>query len=62
LAHYLSIALGSLTELGYLLRFSRDRGVCPAEDWHRLEATRGRAGALLYGLYRKVRPDACPTH
>ena len=55
LAHYLSISLGSLTELGYLLRFARDRGICPAEDWARLERARGRAGAYLYGLYRRVR-------
>ena len=55
LAHYLSISLGSLTELGYLLRFSRDRGICPAEDWLPLEQLRGRTGALVYGLYRRVR-------
>jgi four helix bundle protein len=59
LAHYLSISLGSLTELGYLLRFGRDRGICPAEDWLRLEQLRSRTGALLYGLYRRVRS---PNH
>jgi four helix bundle protein len=55
LAHYLSISLGSLTELGYLLRFGRDRGVCPSQDWARLERDRGRTGAFIYGLYRRVR-------
>lgn len=55
MAHYLSISLGSLTDLGYLLRFGRDRGICPAEDWLRLEQLRGRTGALVYGLYRRVR-------
>jgi four helix bundle protein len=58
LAHYLSIALGSLAELSYLLRFSLDRGICQSEDWQRLEETRSRTGALVYGLYRRVRaPD-----
>jgi four helix bundle protein len=55
LAHYLSISLGSLTELGYLLRFGPDRGLCSAKDWARLESLRGRAGAYVYGLYRRVR-------
>ena len=56
LAHYLSISLGSLTELGYLLRFARDRRVCPSQDWVRLESLRGTTGAYVYGLYRRVRP------
>jgi four helix bundle protein len=55
LAHYLSISLGSLTELGYLLRFGRDRGVCPPKDWARLESLRGKTGGYVYGLYRRVR-------
>ena len=45
LAHYLSISLGSLTELGYLLRFGRDRGICQPEDWTHLERIRGSTGA-----------------
>jgi four helix bundle protein len=58
LAHYLSISLGSLAQLSSLLRFSRDRGICSVEDWLRLEQVRGRTGALVYGLYRRVRlPD-----
>jgi len=58
LAHYLSIALGSLSELSYLLRFSRDLGMCTSEEWQRLEDLRNRTGALVYGLYRRVRsPD-----
>ena len=32
-ARYLSIASGSLAELQYLLRFSRDRGLCSDEQW-----------------------------
>lgn len=55
LAHYLSIALGSLAELSYLLRFSRDRGICSPRDWDRLEHLRGKVGGLVYGLHRSVR-------
>jgi four helix bundle protein len=55
LAHYLSISLGSLAELSYLLRFSRDRGMCLPQDWERLEQLRGKVGGLVYGLYRRVR-------
>lgn len=55
LAHYLSIALGSLAELSYLLRFSRDRGICSPRDWDRLEHLRGKVGGLVYGLRRSVR-------
>lgn len=61
LAHYLSIALGSLSELSYLLRFSRDHGICSPEEWKRLESTRNRTGALVYGLYRRIRSPDRPT-
>jgi len=52
LRRYLDIALGSLSELSYLLRFSRDRGLLQAEEWHRLDAMRNTAGKLVWGLYR----------
>jgi four helix bundle protein len=55
LARYLSISLGSLAELSYLLRFSRDREICSRQDWAYLERLRGKAGGLVYGLYRRVR-------
>jgi four helix bundle protein len=51
-ARYLNIALGSLAELQYLLRFSRDRGHCDDDQSARLEALSDHAGKLLYGLYR----------
>jgi|SRR5689334_132434 len=55
LAHYLSISLGSLAELSYLLRFGRDRGMCSSGDHERLERLRSKVGGLAYGLYRRVR-------
>ena len=60
-ARFLSISLGSLAELSYLLLFARDRALCSDADWQRLEAQRDHAGKLVYGLYRRVRtPLAAP--
>jgi len=53
---FLDIALGSLAELRYLLRFSHDRHVLSSEDWETIEALRDQTGKLVYGLYRRVRP------
>jgi four helix bundle protein len=52
---YLDIALGSLAELSYLLRFARERQLLADEEWKRLEALRDEVGRLVYGLYRRVR-------
>ena len=54
---YLDIALGSSSELSYLLRFSKDRGLLSDSDWESLEARRQRTSILLWRLYRSVR---CP--
>jgi four helix bundle protein len=51
---YLDIARGSRSELSYLLRFSRDRGVLGAETYQRLEALRERAGKITWGLYASL--------
>lgn len=51
---YLDISLGSLSELSYLLLFSRDRGLLPTSEWEWLDAHRNRAGQLLWRLYRWV--------
>jgi four helix bundle protein len=53
---YLNIALGSLSELSYLLRFSKDRGLLNNSSWESLNLLRGKAGLLLWKLYRSVRP------
>jgi four helix bundle protein len=52
---YLDIALGSSSELCYLLRFSNDRGLLNGDTWKSLEARRERASILLWRLYRSVR-------
>ena len=54
-ARYLNIALGSLAELRYLLRFAHDRSLSTDADWSDLEALRDRTGKLVYGLYRRMR-------
>ena len=54
-ARFLSISLGSLAELSYLLRFSRERGLCDEAEWRTLEALRDQTGKLVYGLYQRVR-------
>ncbi len=55
---YLNIALGSLAELAYLLRFARDRHLLQDAEWARLDALRDEVGRVVYGLYRKIRPPA----
>jgi four helix bundle protein len=54
---FLDIALGSLSELTYLLRFSKDRGLLTSESWLEVEALRDEAGKLTWRLYEKLRPD-----
>ena len=51
---FLDIALGSLAELSYLLRFSRDYGLLTEDSWLTLEAHRDRTGRLTWGLYYAV--------
>jgi four helix bundle protein len=52
---FLDIALGSLSELTYLLRFSRDLGLLTTASWAELEAVRDEAGKLTWQLYRRLR-------
>jgi four helix bundle protein len=51
---YLDIAGGSLSELSYLLRFSRDRGILGPKAFQHLEAMRERAGKITWGLYASL--------
>jgi four helix bundle protein len=48
---YLDISLGSLSELSYLLRFSKDRGILNDEQFHAVDDLRSRAGTLTWRLY-----------
>jgi four helix bundle protein len=54
---FLDIALGSLAEVTYLLRFCRDRGLLTPESWLELETVRNRAGKLTWQLYRSISPE-----
>ena len=51
---FLDISLGSLAEVSYLLRFSRDYGLVSTESWTHLEELRTRAGQLTWNLYSGV--------
>ena len=51
---FLDIALGSLAEVTYLLRFSMDRGLLAPDSWLELETLRNRAGQLTWQLYRSI--------
>jgi four helix bundle protein len=51
---YLDISLGSLSELSYLLRFSRDLGFLEDETYKTLSRLRNQAGRLTWKLYACV--------
>ena len=53
---YLDIARGSLSELSYLLLFSRDRGILDEETFGKVDALRDRAGKITWGLYASLSP------
>ena len=48
---FLDIALSSLTEVGYALRFSREACLLPDEDWSALNDRQNRARFLTWKLY-----------
>ena len=54
---YLDMALGSFSELSYILRLALELGLLSLEDEEYLTPTRDRAGKLLWGLYRSTRPS-----
>jgi four helix bundle protein len=51
---YLDIARGSLSELSYLLRFSKDRGILEADAFHAIDEIRNRCGKVMWGLYTSL--------
>lgn len=48
---FVDISLGSLSELSYLLRFSRDREIISEENFRQIDDLRARAGTLTWRLY-----------
>jgi four helix bundle protein len=51
---FLDISLGSIAEVGYLLRFARDLGILSEADYNQLEGLRSQAAKPLWFLYRSV--------
>jgi four helix bundle protein len=54
LRRFLTIALGSLAELSYLLYFSRHRGLLADAEWKPIEELRSRASKATWGLLRSI--------
>jgi four helix bundle protein len=54
LRRYLDIALGSLSEVSYLLRFSRDRGILADTEFKTLDDLRDQAGRLTWRFYSSL--------
>jgi four helix bundle protein len=52
---YLDIAIGSLSEVTYLLRLALDLGYMSKEVWSQVEAERDAAGRVTWLLYRSLR-------
>jgi four helix bundle protein len=51
---YLDVALGSFSELTYLLIFARDRQYLAPDRWQGLESRRELLGRTLWRLYESV--------
>jgi len=51
---YLDIALGSFSELTYLLKLAGDLDFLDDADWQEVNALRETTGKLLWGLYRSM--------
>ncbi len=52
---FLDIALSSLTEVGYALRFAKEVGFLAQSDWAALDDRQNRARFLTWQLYRSLR-------
>jgi hypothetical protein len=51
---YLDIALGSLSEVSYLLRFTRDRGILAEAEFKLLNELRNHAGRLTWRFHSSL--------
>lgn len=54
LRRFLDISLGSLSEIGYLLRLARDLSILTPEAWEEVEAQREDAARLTWKLYSSL--------
>jgi four helix bundle protein len=57
---FLNIALGSISELTYILLLARDLGYVKREVWGEIEAMRDHTGRLTWGLYRSLEGKLSP--
>jgi four helix bundle protein len=57
-ARFADIALGSLSELSYLLRFAESVGIMAPEDRQAIDSVRNSAGKLTWRLTRALRAAA----
>jgi len=51
---FLDISIGSLAELAFIFRLSRDLGFLSIDAWKTLDELRRRAGFLTWRLYKSV--------
>lgn len=51
---YIDIALGSLSELRYLLHLARDLGCISEEAYAEVDPVRDRTGRMVWGLYKSM--------
>jgi len=58
LRRYLDITLGSLSEVSYLLRFTKERGMLNQQSFDALDDLRNRAGQLTWRLYASLKEGA----
>jgi len=54
---FLDIAISSLTEVGYALRFAKDAGLLEEAAWRDLNDRQNRARFLTWRLYRALRNE-----
>ncbi len=55
--HFINIALGSVTEVEYLLGFSKRLGFLSEDVFRTLDAERQDVSNLLFGLFRSFQRD-----
>lgn len=55
LRKYLDTSLGSLSEVGYLLRLARDLGILSSDEWKVVERQRDAAARMTWNLYKSLK-------
>jgi four helix bundle protein len=55
LSRFINIAIGSLAEVEYLLRFSRRLGYINEQEYLEIEVLRDEVGKMIWGFYKKIK-------